>query len=174
MNNKLISVLTGAVVLTIAAIPLAQTAVHAAPGEQLLAQARIERGQGKLGKLNLTKDQLAQMRQIHQQTRQEIENVLDRKQREQYKAAMENRQRGMRSRGVGAQNGSMRQQGGQQNILSELNLTSDQQTRIQEIMRSSRSRINAVLTDEQRREIQQNMRSGMRNSQDNLQQNWQY
>ncbi|MFB8788361.1 MAG: hypothetical protein U7123_05800 [Potamolinea sp.] len=172
MKNKLISVLTGAVVLTIAAIPLAQTAVNAAPGQQLLAQARTERGQGKLGKLNLTKDQIAQMRQIHQQTRQEIENVLDRKQREQYKAAMDNGQSGMRS-GGSARNGSMRQQGGQQNILAQLNLTSDQQTRIQEIMRSSRSRINAILTEKQRQEIQQNMRSGRQNSQDNFQQNWQ-
>lgn len=172
MKNKLISVLTGAVVLTVAAIPLAQTAVQAAPGQQLLAQARTGQGQGRLGKLNLTKDQIAQMRQIHQQTRQEIENVLDRKQLEQYKAAMDNRQSGMRS-GGSARNASMRQQGGQQNILAQLNLTSDQQTRIQEIMRSSRSRINAILTEKQRQEIQQNMRSGRQNSQDNFQQNWQ-
>jgi len=167
MKNKLISVLTGAVVLTVAAIPLAQTAVHASPGQQLLAQARTGQGQG-LGKLNLTKDQIAQMRQIHQQTRQEIENVLDRKQREQYKAAMDNRQSQMRA-GGNMRNGSMQQQGGQQNILAQLNLTSDQKTKIQEIMRSSRARLNAILTPEQQRQMQQNMRSGRQNSQNNLQ-----
>lgn len=170
MKNQLISVLTGAIVLTVAAIPLAQTAVQAAPGQQLLAQARTERGQGRLGKLNLTKDQLAQMRQIHQQTRQAIENVLDRKQREQYQAAMEDRKNDRRGGGIGAPNNSMQQRGGQQSILSQLNLTADQTTRIQEIMRASRNRLNAVLTEEQKRQIQQNMRSGRQTSPNN----WQY
>jgi Spy/CpxP family protein refolding chaperone len=169
MKHQLMSILTGAVVLTVTAIPLAQSVVHAAPGQQLLAQARTEGGQGRLGKLKLTKDQISQMRQIHQQTRQAIENVLDSKQREQYKAAMENRKNEMRSASVGTPNNSLQQRGGQPNILAELNLTPEQKTRIQEIMRASRNRLNAVLTEEQKRQIQQNMRSGRQNSPNNWQ-----
>jgi protein CpxP len=169
MKHQFMSVLTGAVMLTVAAIPFAQTAVHAAPSPQLLAQAKTPRGQGRLGNLNLTKDQLAQIRQIHQDTRQAIENVLDSKQREQYKAAMDNKRNSMRAGGFGAQNNSMQQRGGQQNILAQLNLTSDQKIQIQNIMRSSRSRLNAVLTPEQQRQIQQNMRAGRQNLPSNFQ-----
>jgi Spy/CpxP family protein refolding chaperone len=100
------------------------------------------------------------MRQLHQETREKIEEVFSSDQLAQYKTAMQNRRGGMQ--GDAGQMNSSTAQGNsnkRQNIFASLNLSQDQQAKIREIMQSSRTRMSSILTDSQRAQMQQMMRA---------------
>lgn len=162
MKFKVMPLLTGAVLLTAIATPFTIKAVQAAPVNQLLAQYPTQSGnQQRMGGqnvLNLTQDQKDQLQQLHQDTKQKIESILSSEQLAQYKAALQNRRGGMRN-GVGDSNSASDQRygNGRQNIFASLNLSQDQQTKIREIMRASKTRMDSILTDSQRAQLQQMM-----------------
>ncbi len=158
MKFKVMSALTGAVLLAATAIPLNVNAVQAVPGQHLLAQATTPQGQGKLADLNLTQNQKARMRQLHQETRQKIEAVLTQEQKQQYTAALQNRSRAVRD-GNGDMNFSSVQRSGRHNVMASLNLTQNQKNKIRDIMQSARSRMNGILTEAQRSQLQEMLRS---------------
>jgi periplasmic protein CpxP/Spy len=156
MKLKLISLITGAVLL--AATPFAMKTV-AAPGQQL-AQATTQQRSGRQNQLNLTSDQKEQMRQLHQETRQKIEALLSSDQLAKYKTAMQNRRGAMRD-DAGEMNSASRQGNGnrRQNMFASLNLSQDQKAKIREIMQNSRTRMSSILTDAQRTQLQEMMRA---------------
>lgn len=153
MKLKLMPIITGAILLT-AATPFAFKAV-AAPGQQL-AQTTQQRS-ARQNQLNLTPEQKEQMRQLHQDTRKQIESLLSSDQLAKYKAAMQNRRGTMQNNSdeiSGQSNGNRRQ-----NMLASLNLSQDQKAKMREIMQNSRTRMSSILTNEQRNQLQQMMRA---------------
>lgn len=160
MKLKLMPVITGAILL--AATPFAVKAI-AAPGQQLAQVTTQPTNQQRIGgqnQLNLTPEQKDQMRQIHQETSQQIEAVLSSDQLAQYKAAMQNRRTQMRDN-AGQMNSTTTPSNGnkRQNLFASLNLSQDQQAKIREIMQNSRTRMNSILTDSQRAQMQEMMRT---------------
>ena len=163
MKRNLMTVLSGAVLLTAAATPFVLKSVQAQPGQgqPLLAQLQQrpgqglgQQGQGILANLNLTSDQKARMRELQQDTRKQIEAVLTPTQREQYRTALQNRMRGMRDSNTNLNSSSM-PRGGQQNMLTSLNLSQSQKSQIAQIMQLSRRQMDNILTDSQRAQLQQ-------------------
>lgn len=160
MNAKLFALIGTTAVLTISTAAVASSEskpVYTSSDSSIfLAQARRS-------PLNLTPDQQAQMRQIRESTRTQIENILTPEQRNQWNAAMEQMRasRGQRGqRGQGAQ-GAQGAQLGQ--MFSSLNLTPEQKAQIQRISQESKQKMEAILTPEQRQQMQQ-MRQNRRQS----------
>ncbi|MUL35439.1 Spy/CpxP family protein refolding chaperone [Gloeocapsopsis dulcis] len=131
---KFMSLFAGAVALSAVFAPLA---INAQPAAPQVGQRAGGRGMGKAG-IELTAEQQAQMEQIRNETRTQIEGVLTPEQRQQWQAAMQN---GQRRRGA----------------MAALNLSEAQRTQIRQIMQSSKERATAVLTPEQRQQIEQRM-----------------
>ncbi len=119
--------------------------------------------------LNLTPEQQAQLKQIRESTRSQIDAVLTPEQKAQLQQMHANRQM-KPGRGNGQANGQGwgdRPNGGkpglginhdadfQRGPFAALNLTADQRTRIQAIMQSSKQQMDAVLTPEQKAKLQQ-------------------
>lgn len=160
MKLKLISIVTGGVLLATVA-PFAMKAL-AIPGQQLAQTTTQPANQPRTGRqnqLNLTPEQKDQMRQLHQETRQKIEDVLSSDQLSKYKAAMASRRAGMRDNAGQMDSASTQRNGNKrQNIFASLNLTQDQQAKIREIMQNSRTQMNSILTDSQRTQIREMMR----------------
>lgn len=154
MKLNLMPVLAGSALLAAAITPIAPKAVQAAMEQQLLAQATTQQRQIRLASLSLTPNQTAQIRRIHQETRQKIEAVLTSQQLEQYKAALQPPESEIRTSTIN-QNYSLPQLGRRHHILASLHLTQEQKNRISEIMQSSRRRINSLLTTAQRSLLQQ-------------------
>lgn len=95
--------------------------------------------------LNLTPDQQTRMEQIRQNKRAQIDAILTAEQKVQLQRERENRgtprageRRGMLGRG-----------------FDSLNLTAEQRSRIEAVMRSSKEQMDAILTSEQRQQMQQ-------------------
>jgi periplasmic protein CpxP/Spy len=154
VNIKLMAVLTGVLTIAFSATPFAVKAKTGTPTQPLLAQATIQARQGQFVNLNLTQEQTEQLRKIHEETRQKIEALLTPQQREQYKTTLENRRNPMRN-GYGIPNSVLPSPGKRQNILTTLNLSKQQKNQIRQIVESSRTRLNTILTNEQRKQLQQ-------------------
>lgn len=162
MNLKLITVLTGVITIASSATPLAINAETAIPTPLLLAQATMQAQQGQFTNLNLSQEQIQQIWQIHAETGQKIEALLTPKQREQYTAALQNRRNQIRN-GNETINSISPSQGRQQNILAILNLSKEQKSKIRQIVQSSRTRMNTILTNEQRKQLEQYRNFQLRN-----------
>lgn len=87
---------------------------------------------GKIGTNRRTKTQL---QEIRRNTREEIDKILTEEQRARLKNAMENRD-GKR--------------GGWRSVMNSLNLSDEQKTQIREVKRAQRTKMEAILTDEQK------------------------
>jgi periplasmic protein CpxP/Spy len=162
MKLKLMPVLTGAVVLALAATPLVAKAAPVTPGQQLLAQAARQPRQGNFANLNLTQDQKNRMQQLRQDTQREIETLLTPQQLERYNAAKQSRRGMMRNRGGDLAASGQGQRNGRSSMWDSLDLSSSQKAKIQEIRQRSRDRMMSILTDQQRQQLQQSGNS-MRN-----------
>ncbi|WP_414566786.1 MULTISPECIES: P pilus assembly/Cpx signaling pathway, periplasmic inhibitor/zinc-resistance associated protein [unclassified Anabaena] len=164
MKFKPLSLLAGAVALTLTATPFAVQAQMRSFSPQLAQNAKPERGQKGAGwsRLELTDAQKAQMQAIKTNTRAQIEALLTAEQKATLAAAQQARQ---------AQRQSGQGQGQRpQKDWTNLNLTPQQQTQMRQIRETSKQQMLAVLNPQQRQqlqEMQQNMRSRrqQRNSQ---------
>lgn len=132
---RFMSLFAGAVALSTVFAPIVVNAQQ--PATPQVGQ-RAGRGMGKLG-VQLSAEQQAQMEQIRNETRTQIEAVLTPEQRQQFEQAVT--QNGQRRRGA----------------MAALNLSEAQRTQISQIMQSSKERVTAVLTPEQRQQIEQRM-----------------
>ena len=165
MKLKLIPVLAGAIALTLAAVPLASQIVQAQSNtgtpSQNAPRMKGMKGMRGMNALNLTAEQKAQMQQIRQETKAQIEQVLTAEQRQQLEAAKAQWQAARAERQAAraqgqpkperqAQTGQARERKGP---FANLNLSAEQKTRIQEIKQASRQRMEAVLTAEQRQKL---------------------
>jgi periplasmic protein CpxP/Spy len=157
MKIKLMPMLAGVLVLGAVAAPFAVNAQANPSAQRLLAQAQQGQRQGKEGKwakLNLSDAQKQQMRQIKEETRAQIEAVLTSEQRAQMETMKQNRQ-GQNENG---QRQARQGQGLRGGMMASLNLTEEQKASIQQIMQSQKTRMDQVLTAEQRQQMEQ-MRS---------------
>lgn len=153
MKFKSLSLIAGAVALTLTTTSFAVKAQTSSASPLLLAQAQ-EQGprQGKKGawsELGLTQAQQTRLREIRQNTRTQIEGVLTQEQKDQLRTAAEAR----RAQRQAGQPGQRQGRGGKG--FAGLNLTEDQKNRIQAIKESSKQQMDAVLTPEQRTKLQQ-------------------
>lgn len=148
MKRKILSIVAGAIALTVTATPFLVKAQSTSPaGQPGVESPRKHRGQGPWKNLNLTQDQKDQIKQIRTDTQSKIEAVLTDEQRQKLQDAKAHR--GQRQYG-------QRQQGQHQHRgpFASLNLSDDQKTQIKQIMESSKQDIQAVLTPEQQQQIQ--------------------
>jgi len=142
MKIKLMPLLAGAIALGAVATPFVVNAQANPSAQPLLAQAQQGRQrQGKWAKLNLTDAQKQQMRQIGEETRTQLQAVLTADQKAKIEAAKQNRQ------------GQNRQNWRQ--VMQSLNLTDEQKAKMKEIKQQQKSRMEAILTDQQKQQLQQ-------------------
>jgi Spy/CpxP family protein refolding chaperone len=165
MNRKRLSFLAAAFALTLTATPFVAQAQPTSPNRQPGKEFAQKSPWQKLG---LTDEQKAKMQEIRRNARAEMEKVLTAEQKEQLKAAMQER-RNQRSQGEGRMEGRGRGKGKKDNAFAALNLTEAQKTRMREIKESSKQQMEAVLTpaqQEQLKQMQENRksRSQQRNS----------
>ncbi len=144
MKIKLMPMLAGVIAVSVAATPLIVKAQANSSTQPVPTQSN-QRYQGKWDKLNLSDQQKAQLRQIHDETRTQREAVFTPQQLEQLKAARQNYQT--------RQAGQARQ--GKDSIMAALNLTDAQKAKLKEIKDAKKTRMQAVLTPEQQRQLQQ-------------------
>ncbi|MBW4512134.1 MAG: hypothetical protein KME64_37395 [Scytonematopsis contorta HA4267-MV1] len=127
MKNKLISIFTGAIVLS---TPLTAT-VAMAQTTSLTQMFPVLSG------VSLTTEQQTQLEQFSQQTLPSIENVLTVEQKSQFAAAL------AEGKGVRV-------------ALLSVNLSAQQQKQIRDIVQSKRPQIMQTLTPQQKRQVMQN------------------
>ncbi|MBH8562352.1 P pilus assembly/Cpx signaling pathway, periplasmic inhibitor/zinc-resistance associated protein [Nostoc sp. CENA67] len=168
MKLKVLSLIAGAIALTLTATSFVVQAQTASSSPLLVAQtAKKQRGPWK--NLDLTDAQKAQIQQIRRNTRAQIEAVFTPEQKEKLKAAFEAR----RAQRQAGQRPTGQRQGPWKNF-AELNLTQAQKDQIRQIRESSRQQIQAVLTPEQQaklKQFQENARQRHQQRQQNQQSN---
>jgi periplasmic protein CpxP/Spy len=151
MKIKLMPLLAGLITLSAVATPIivqaqAGTSTQAQPG-----QTTRQRHQGKWDKLGLSDTQKQQMRQLHEQMRDEIyKSVLTPQQQAQVDTAKQNRQANQNNRQPG-----QARQGGKRGFMAALNLTDAQKTQMKTIKQSYKTRMQAILTPAQQQQLEQ-------------------
>ncbi len=146
-KTKLLSLFAGAVTLSLsaAAIPaFAQSTNSTAPTQH--------HQKHEMNFLNLTADQQAQMKKIHQNERSQIDNILTADQKAQLQRDRQNHQAHRPENGNTP--GTEQKQGMHHSPFASLNLTADQQTKIKAVMQSSKTQMDGILTPEQRQTLQ--------------------
>ena len=125
--KRALFLLPGALAVMFAAAPIIPGFNNAA----VASPTHAGKWHGAMEKLNLTPDQRAQIKQIRQSAKQQIDAILTPEQKTQ------------------------RQQARQQHTKPPMNLSADQKAQIKQIHESTESQINAVLTPQQQQELQQ-------------------
>jgi periplasmic protein CpxP/Spy len=140
MKLKSLSILAGAIALSLTAIPFS---ANAKPVQQL-AQAQQQPAVAPPPQIQLNKKQQDQVRVINAEVRKQIEGVLTQPQREQLKKSLQARR-------------------DPQGITQDLKLTPDQGRRLQQIVAGSQKKIfETVLTPQQQNQIRQYYQSQSR------------
>ena len=150
MMKKFALLLPGVVALGLSLAPLmpalAQSATTTPTSQQ---QHRVRKNP-----LNLTDDQKAQIKKLHEETRAKIEGVLTADQKAQLEAWKQQRKAEWQAR---KQAGQSQQPGGQpgqrlhkaQNWMKALNLSDDQKAQIRAIRQDERKQMESILTPDQ-------------------------
>ena len=103
--------------------------------------------------LNLTEAQKAQLKQIRESTRSQMDAILTSEQKAQLDAAKQQRQQRQPGEGQSGQQGQSGQK--PRGKWAALNLTADQKARIQAVRQDAKQKMDAVLTAEQRQQLEQ-------------------
>ena len=117
----------------------------------VVARAKGQKGQGKFKRLNLTDAQKAQMQQIKESARAQMEEILT---PEQLQKLQEAKASGQKKR----------------EVFRSLNLTDAQKAEMKKIKESKKAQFEAILTDEQKAQLEemkqnrQNRRNSRRSS----------
>jgi len=166
MKLKTLSLIAGTLALTLIATPFAVQAQQDSSSPQ---PGKEWHKKDKFQQLNLSSDQKAQIKKIHDDTRNQIQAVLTRKQQDQLKAAMAERKAQRQQRQAQRQQGQGQEgqeqhregRGKKGDIFASLNLSEKQKDDIKKIRESAKQQIQAVLTREQQEQMKQ-MREDMR------------
>ncbi len=134
MKFKALSLLAGAVALTLATTNVAVNAQTNLSTPLVVAQA--QELPEKFQRLGLNDAQRSQISEIYSQMRSEISGVLTEEQRQQYQSAV--------------QNGTPEKQ-----ALKSLQLSEEQKTQVKAIKDAKKEQIQGLLTEEQRQQLQQ-------------------
>ena len=102
----------------------------------VVTRAKAQKGEGKFKRLNLTEDQKAQMQQIKESTRTQMQEILT---PDQLQKLQEAKASGQKKRGV----------------FRSLNLTDAQKAELKKIRESKKAQFEAILTDEQKAQLQE-------------------
>jgi len=137
-----------------------------ASSQSVNPKASTHRGQTQPGEmrrpnfLNLTAEQQAQMEQIRQSERSQIDAILTAEQKAQLQSDRANRRPPTGENRRTPPN--LEKRGVPSTPFASLNLTAEQRSQIEAVMRTSRAQMDALLTPEQRQQIQQHQqrRSG--------------
>jgi protein CpxP len=132
MKFKNLSLIAGAIALTLTAVPFSVKAETTSQAPARLAQAQPTKP--AQGGIQLTPQQQTKIEQIRGNVRKQIEGVLTKDQRTQIKTAME---AGKPAR----------------EAFGALKFSPQQQTQLQQIMVSSQQQMEAVLTPDQKAEL---------------------
>ncbi|MBW4513478.1 MAG: P pilus assembly/Cpx signaling pathway, periplasmic inhibitor/zinc-resistance associated protein [Scytonematopsis contorta HA4267-MV1] len=144
MKVQKLPLIVGAIVISLTAATSAVQAEITAQRPLIVAQnAQNRQNNNKWERLNLTQEQRTQIEAIKRETRSQIEGILTPEQRQQAQTAWNN-------------NGGDKPKNG----LRNLNLSDEQRTQVREIMRSSKEKMEAVLTDEQKEQLRQMKQDG--------------
>ncbi|MBD1211731.1 MAG: P pilus assembly/Cpx signaling pathway, periplasmic inhibitor/zinc-resistance associated protein [Dolichospermum circinale Clear-D4] len=146
MKLKILSLLAGTLSLTLITTPFT---VQAQDNPPLPQPDQELQARGPFKHLNLNSEQKAKMKEIHTNTRAQIDAILTPEQKNQLKTAMEKRkaERQQRQR----QHQERREKKG--NIFQSLNLTDKQKDQIKQIHESERQKMQAVLTPQQQAQM---------------------
>ncbi|MBD2504391.1 Spy/CpxP family protein refolding chaperone [Anabaena azotica] len=145
MQLKPLSLLVGALALTVSATPFAVHAQTNSASAQVVAQA------GKKGpweSLGLSNEQKTRIQQIMSNSRTQVEAVFTPEQKAKLQAARQARQ-------AQRQQNQLPQADEGRKIMADLNLTDSQKTRIRSIRESTKQQIEAILTPQQRTKLQE-------------------
>lgn len=155
MKLKSLSLIAGAIVLTLTAAPFVAQAQNTSPSSLPGVETR-NKERGPWEKLNLSEQQKNQIAEIRRNTRTQIEGILTPEQLAQFKAKKQGfEQRRQQRLSQGERPQGQRPQGKRPGgPFADLNLNADQQAKIKQIMESSKQQIEQVLTAEQREQIQ--------------------
>ncbi len=145
MKLQKLPLIVGTIVISLIATTSAVKAETTAQRPLIVAQNRVaqNRQNNKWERLNLTEEQRTQIQAIKRETRSQIEGILTPEQRQQAQTAWNN-------------NGGDKPKNG----LRNLNLSDEQRTQVREIMRSSKEKMEAVLTPEQKEQLRQMKQDG--------------
>ncbi len=147
MKFKNLSLIAGAIALTLTAVPFSVKAETTSNAPARLAQAQTQptKPAQQSGGIQLTPQQQTQIEQIRGNVRKQIEQVLTKDQRTQIKTAMQSGKSGREA-------------------FQGLTFSQKQQTQLQQIMVSSQQQMEAVLNSDQKAELarlrQENSSSG--------------
>jgi periplasmic protein CpxP/Spy len=162
---KVFSLLAGAIALS---VPLVSTLPAFAQSTTPPAPTQQEHMR-RPNFLNLTSEQQAQVEEIRQDTRSQIDAILTEEQRAQLQRERDSRgarpggDQGMPRPDAGQRPRPSADQGMPHSPFASLNLTAEQQSQIEAVMRSSRERMDAILTSEQRQQLQQHLQQHQQN-----------
>ncbi|WP_138500782.1 Spy/CpxP family protein refolding chaperone [Nostoc sp. PA-18-2419] len=149
MKLKTLSLIAGAIALSLTTTSFAVVAQTASPSPLLLAQTP-QKPKGPWAELGLTDTQKSQIQAIRRDSRTKFEAVLTPEQKAKLEAAKQarqaERQAGQRQPG--------QHRGGRKNF-ADLNLTEAQKTQMRQIRESEKQQIQAVLTPEQQQKLEQ-------------------
>ena len=134
MQLKKISFIAGAIALSLAVIPFPVKAETNSLSPQIVAQVPQRAVRERLG---LTEAQKAQLAEIRQNTRAEIQNILTPQQQEQFQTITSNIDRSMEA-------------------FRALNLSDEQKSQVGNILQSKKSQLEEIITPEQRQQLRQN------------------
>ena len=155
MKLKALSLVAGAIALTLTATSFAVDAQTASPSPVLLAQTP-HRGYWK--DLGLTDAQKTQIQAIKRDSRTKMEAVLTPEQKAKLEAAKQARRAEWQARKAQGQTGQRQpgqHHGRKKGDFADLNLSEIQKTEIQQIRESEKQQIQAVYTPEQRQKLEQ-------------------
>jgi periplasmic protein CpxP/Spy len=151
MKLKALSLVAGAIALTLTATSFAVVAQTASPSPVLVAQTP-QKEKGPWQELNLSDTQKSQIQTIRQDSRTKFEAVLTPEQKAKLEAAKQTRQ-AQRQAGQGQNQPGERR--GRGKNFADLNLTEAQKTQMRQIRESEKQQIQAILTPEQRQKLEQ-------------------
>ena len=132
MPLKKISFIAGTIALNLAIIPFTVKAETNSLSPQIVAQVPQRAVRERLG---LTEAQKAQLAEIRQNTRAEIQNILTPQQQEQFQTITANRDLSIEA-------------------FRALNLSDEQKSQVGNIFQSKKSQVEEILTPEQRQQIE--------------------
>ncbi|WP_216351461.1 hypothetical protein [Leptolyngbya sp. 'hensonii'] len=130
---KSFSLLSGAIALMLTAAPLLPVFTNPA----MAGPGRGNHQEQIMKNLNLSEDQKARIKAIREEAKSKMEAVLTEQQKQQLQQAKLNRQNGQKGQ------------------RPQLNLSEDQKARMKAIREETKTKMEAVLTEQQKQQLQQ-------------------
>ena len=134
MKLQKLSLMVGAIALSLTATTVAVKAQTTKPSPLVVAQAQEHHSFEQ--RLGLTDDQKAKMAEIRSNTRAQMQKILTPEQQNHLTTAMKNHQ-------------------DRRSAMASLNLTDDQKNQLKQLRQSEKTQIDGILTPEQKQQMQQ-------------------